>query len=429
MIKQTNLRQILKNSALCSVAMLIPLCAQAAEPAAPASAPAKWSDTLTLTGQIDTGITVNPADPQDHKNFGRLMDDKANTPLFNQFLLTAQRPMDATKPYDVGFKLQMMVGSDARYTHFIKEFQNSFTGINQLDLVEGWVQVHTPWFTSGGFDIKVGQYVTLEGAETIDPSTNVFYSHSYIFNFGLPFKHTGVMTVLHATPMVDIYLGVDSGVNTSLFTGDNNGRPAFHGGIGLNFAKGTILATTHIGPEISRDAVPNDLLPSTVNANHAMRYLNDITAVFHLTDKLTSTTDFNYIHDNAVNGGNSATGYGLAQIFSYAVNETFTVSGRAEIYRDQNGFWVAQSGNNVDWMRAQTGLPALSARSVGGGITTYGALTLGVNFKPALGIAQIKGFVIRPEVRYDTSLNSTRPFNDSSDKGMFTAAIDMVLGF
>ena len=33
------------------------------------------------------------------------------------------------------------------------------------------------------------------GAETIDPSGNYLYSKSYIFNFGLPLKHTGFMTL------------------------------------------------------------------------------------------------------------------------------------------------------------------------------------------------------------------------------------------
>jgi len=36
---------------------------------------------------------------------------------------------------------------------------------------------------------------------------------------------------------------------------------------------------------------------------------------------------------------------------------------------------------------------------------------------------------IRPEVRYDCSLNNTRPFNNSSDRDQFTTGIDFVLTF
>jgi hypothetical protein len=39
---------------------------------------------------------------------------------------------------------------------------------------------------------------------SIDPTTNYLYSHSYIFNFGIPFVHTGIMSVSHVDPLVDI---------------------------------------------------------------------------------------------------------------------------------------------------------------------------------------------------------------------------------
>jgi hypothetical protein len=38
------------------------------------------------------------------------------------------------------------------------------------------VVAHVPWVTEGGIDLKIGQYPTPLGYETIDPSTNPFYS-------------------------------------------------------------------------------------------------------------------------------------------------------------------------------------------------------------------------------------------------------------
>lgn len=61
----------------------------------------------------------------------------------------------------------------------------------------------------------------------------------------------------------------------------------------------------------------------------------------------------------------------------------------------------------------------IDPRTVGGGSTTYGAITVGVNIKPAMP-KPIAGLTIRPEVRYDRSFNGTRPFNDSSDRDQFT---------
>jgi hypothetical protein len=39
------------------------------------------------------------------------------------------------------------------------------------------------------------------------------------------------------------------------------------------------------------------------------------------------------------------------------------------------------------------------------------------------------GLMIRPELRYDCSLNNTRPSNDSADRDMFTAAVDVIVTF
>ncbi len=402
-------------------------------PAYAAEAPAQWVDGITYSAQIEAGGTYNSADPRDGKNFGRLFDDKSDGFLLNQVLLTAQRPIDATiKGYDYGFKLQGMYGADARYTHFLHEFQHAAgDNLNQFDLTEANLLVHTPWLTDGGFDIKAGQYASMQGAEATDPSLNYLYSHSYIFNFGVPVKHTGVLTTLHITPIVDLYTGIDTGVNTSVGSGDNNDALAFNGGVGLNMLDGklTTLALTHIGPETAEKALQNGLLPATVRPNSDLRALSTITTTWKATDKLTLINDLDWIHDDALNAGHAANAYGVSQYGIYALNDMFSLVARGEVFRDANGVFVFQSGNNVDAIRGIEGLPALSPRTVTGGKTTYGELTLGVNIKPALDVPHISNLMIRPEMRYDTTLNDTRPFKDSTDKNMFTAAVDVILAF
>ena len=392
-----------------------------------------FAGDIQYSAQADIGGTVNFDSPNDKKNFGRLFDDKSNQVLLNQILLTAQKPIDpATKGYDFGFKLQGLYGSDARYTHSLKEFQNS-TGdsTNQIDLTEANVQVHTPWFTNGGFDIKAGEYPSPQSAESIDPSSNFLYSHSYIFNFGVPFKHVGVMTTLHATPQIDIYLGGDTGVNTFVGDGDNNDALSFFGGIGLNLngGKWTTLATTHIGPEIADKAKQNGLIAASVDTNNDKRALSTITSTWKVSDKWTLINDMSWVHDDAVNAGQSANAFGMAQYGVYAINDHLSLVGRGEIFRDVNGSFVSQSGNNIDYANGEAGIPARSSRTVGGGKTTYGAVTLGMNIKPDMGIKGLNTFTIRLEVRYDTSLNATKPFNDSSEGHMLTAGVDLVIGF
>src|ERR1700737_832850 len=130
-------------------------------PKSDAAAPANWSDTLKFSGHIEAGITGNPDDPSNGINFGQLFTDRANRPLLNQILLTGERPLDPKATgYDFGFKLQGMYGSDARYTHFLNEFDRAIRDKNQFDIVEANLVAHLPLLTAGGIDVKLGQYST-----------------------------------------------------------------------------------------------------------------------------------------------------------------------------------------------------------------------------------------------------------------------------
>lgn len=370
--------------------------------------PSSWWDTVKFSGYVDAGVTFNADDPANGLNFGHLFTDKADDVLLNQLTLTAERPIDGKKQYDLGFKLQGMYGSDARYTHFLGEFDESPDSRNQFDIVEAFLLFHTPWLGEGGTDIKIGQYVTLEGAEVIDPRGDFLYSHSYIFNFGIPFKHTGVLATTHVNSTLDLYYGIDTGVNTTFGAeGDPNDAAAFHGGFGLNLMGGalTALVTTHIGPE-----TPND--------NDNLRYLNDATIIWKITDKLTSITDFNYARDDAAD----ADGYGVASYYIYAFNDWLSGVVRSEIWRDDDGFFVAAFPGNQDFVHLEKGDPN---GSFGFGATTYKAITVGLNIKPSVP-KPFEGLVIRPEVRYDHS-SDTKPFDGDDDQ--FTAGFDVVMPF
>jgi hypothetical protein len=388
-----------------------------------------WWDTLTITGLVEVGASGNANSPA-VTNFGQLFTDKANSFFLNQASLTVQRPLDPKATgYDFGFKFQAMYGSDARYTHFLGEFDQSISDRNQFDIVEAHALFHLPWLTSGGIDLKVGQYVTLEGAEVINAPDNALYTHSYIFNFGIPFKHTGFLTTTHANSWLDIYAGVDTGVNTTFGNhldcfncGDNNEAAAFHGGFGLNLLDGklTVSATTHIGPENPNTTAVR--LACACDPNSALRYLNDVTTVWKVTDNLTLTNDANYIRDDGFN----ATGYGVAQYATYAINDWLKITGRGEIWRDNNGFFVASFPGNLDFVMAEHGNPL--AVAISGGPTTYGALTVGLAIKPPVP-KQIEGLVIRPEIRYDASLNNTTPFGGGTKSSQWTFASDLIIPF
>jgi Putative beta-barrel porin-2, OmpL-like. bbp2 len=405
--------------------------ARAAEPAPPPP-PANWWDTFTIGGTVTAGVTLNGDNPPDRLNFGHLFTDKANLPLLNQILLTAQRPLDPkATDYDFGFKVQLMYGSDARYTHYLGEGDYWINALYQFTPVEAFAIAHLPWLFSGGIDVKAGQFVTLEGAEVIDPTGDYLYSHSYIFNFGIPFVHTGIMTISHVDPLVDIYAGITTGVNTTF--GDRNvAHPSFHGGIGLNLLDGnlTILATTHIGPEIPNTNGTNNTIDFITacmcNPGNTLRFLNDITATWKINDSWTLITDANYIHDDGTFANASGfgtfhpNGYGIAQYAVYTANDWLKVVGRVEVWRDNNNFFVAAFPGNFDFVNAEHGFlnTSIPGGPAGGG-TTYFEITGGLNISPSLpkDTPLLKSITFRPEVRYDRSLNGTTPFDGASVPG------------
>src|SRR5215470_9315514 len=339
-------------------------------------APVVWSDTLKLSGHLEAGITGNVDDPHNERNFGRLFDDHSNRPALNQFMLTAERPLDPKAAgWDFGFKAQIMYGSDARFTHLLNQLDRVIHDTNQFDIVEAYGSVHVPGIGEGGMDVKLGQFVSPMSAESIDASANNLYSHSYIFNFGVPFKHTGLLTTTHLTGTVDFYAGIDTGVNA--WVGEkgmnNDAFPKGQFGVGLSLLDGnlTVLALSHIGPENVEGATTSAGAPIRVNS--ALRYINDITVVWKVNDALTLTTDLNYIHDDGLH----ASGGGIAQYAAYSVNDWLTVVGRGEIWRDDSGAFVASFQTPFDFANSERGLPTLPGHVAGGGKTTYGALTLG----------------------------------------------------
>ena len=388
-------------------------------PAAPATAaapPQDWASTITYGAQVDAGITGNFDRPSDGLNYGRLFDDKANTVLLNGIQLTATRPIDPTlSTFDFGFILQGTYGSDARYTHYLGEFGYLTHDRDQFSILQATVTMHAPVLFKGGVDFKLGQFATLIGYETIDPSTNPFYSHSYNFNFG-PFEHTGLQAIAHIDPTLDVYAEVDTGESTTFDGGDNNAEPAGLVGIGLNNLAGgklTALAFVHLGPEDATAAIGTD-------ANSEMRYEADTVLTYKATDKLTVVAEGQWQHDDVA----GADSYGLAGYVAYALTRTLTANFRGEVYRDNAGFFVAADPGNLDPIRALGGRPSTA---FGVGRQTYSEWTWGVSYKPAIPHVALLAF--RPEIRWDKSFSGGHPFDGRTETGNFTLAGDVILGF
>jgi len=415
-----------------------------------------WMDTLSIDGYVEGSVTVNPSQPYNGLNWGHLYSDRANTPTFNGLLTTIQRPLDPKATgFDYGFKIQTQLGADARYNHYYGELDYLIHDRTQFAIIEAHALAHLPIITSGGVDVKVGQFATYNGFEVMPAKDNLLYSHTYMFNFG-PFKHTGVMITTHAYDWLDIYTGVTTGLNTSIgWPGDNNNSPSFHGGIGLNLLDGklTILGFTHAGPENAKQTDPlgvgwsNIPLACSCSVSSTWRYYNNLTTTYKPNDNLTLALDLSYMREDGWNGQSftglnpaqlaafggpfgaapfnappftkptGADAYGAAGYVSYKFNDLVKVTGRAEYFRDNKNFFVAaypgyhDSVNAAHGFVSQTIFRPVNAFTGNNNGTSYLALTLGATITPDLPkIPYISGLIIRPELRWDVALNGSSPF-------------------
>jgi hypothetical protein len=378
-----------------------------------------WWKSFAVTGYIDAGIMANPTGSTAGTNFGRLFDDRANRPELNQASVLITRPLDPNADdFDFGFTFQPMFGSDARFTHLLGVFSRSINDLNQVTIIEADGLMHLPWTLGGGTDVKIGIYPSPMSAETTVPSTNPFYSHSYIFNFGVTFAHAGAFTVTHVSPMFDVYLGIDAGNQTTPFR-DNNSSAAGFVGLGINLLGGnlTITSLNHLGPENPTGTV--SLGGDVVDG--AMRTFSTITTVWKFNDNITFTNDLNYVHDD----GFQASGYGVAQYASWALDNTWTLQARGELWRDDKGFFVAAFPGRFDAVNALAGRPNGSISLFPHG-ATYAELTLGANYKMTLP-DPLGTLVARPEIRYDHS--TAKPFNNGRSSNSFTIGTDLILSF
>jgi hypothetical protein len=98
------------------------------------------------------------------------------------------------------------------------------------------------------------------------------------------------------------------------------------------------------------------------------------------------------------------------------------------MFVDTRSFFVAGFPTAQGPVRALEGYSTPTV--TGTGRNTYGAITLGVTYKPALPAwANGVTMLIRPEARVDTVLNGNARYNAGGDRTSGTLSTDMVLTY
>jgi len=323
---------------------------------------------------------------------GRTFDLENDDPTFNQLDLTIERTVVVSPDqWDIGGRVESIWGGDSRFIHAVGLFDyNGFDDgpDNQFDLNQAYIDINVP--VGKGLRVRAGKFVTLLGYETINPTGNQFYSHSFLFGYAIPFTQTGLLGTYQASEKLTINAGVTRGWDTALE--DNNDAVDFLGGVAYTVSDKTSVTVNLVtGPD-----QPGD--------NDNWRTVFDLIVSHKINDNTTFTLNGDYGYEaNSTSSvsGSDAQWYGLTGYLSRKLNDSFTLNGRLEYFNDQDG-----------------------AR-IGGTATNWYEATAGVSIKPFPTHEVGQNLVIRPEVRFDYAEEPV--FN--GDYNQFTFGVDAYFTF
>jgi len=317
--------------------------------------------------------------------------------LLNQIDLYIERLVDPSKgKFDVGGRIEMIYGSDSRLIHSLGLFDyhgiyNVPPGTNkgpdeQFDLNQAYVDFAIP--VGNGLRLRAGKFNTLLGYETINPTTNSLYSHSYLFGFAIPFTHTGLLATYVLNKDWTFDLGVTRGWDTS--TEDDNDTMDVTGRASWTINdKSALYISFVIGPD-----QPGD------NSNY--RDVIDVIYTQKIADQLTIAINADYGYQfNGSNSGSDDQWYGVAGYGTYTLSSMFALTGRLEYFNDEDGY-----------------------RGLGSSV--YEA-TVGVTITPMPNDSIGSNLKIRPEVRYDYAKDAI--FDGGTDRSQATFGVDAYFTF
>jgi hypothetical protein len=143
-----------------------------------------------LSIYLQGGFTYNFENPDSEENKFRVFDHRANN--FTLDLAQIQFAKDAPVG-GIGYKLKLSAGETAKFIHAlglgIKTGEDP-KGTEPFDLTEAYISYVAP--LGKGLRVDFGKMVTYLGAEVIEAKDNPNYSRSFLFNFAIPFTHTGL---------------------------------------------------------------------------------------------------------------------------------------------------------------------------------------------------------------------------------------------
>jgi len=348
---------------------------------------------ITIGGHVEASWTIADNNPAGNVIGGRVFDFENQDLTLNQIDLYLERLVDPSKgKFDVGGRIEAIYGGDSRLIHsrnitnehglyYVRPGENVGPD-EQIDLNQFYVDVAVP--VGNGLLIRAGKFNTLLGYETINPTTNALYSHSFMFGFAIPFTNSGVLAKYVINPEWTVTAGLTRGWDVT-DTDDNDTIDATGQVVWNINDKSGLTVNFIVGPD-----APND--------NSNWRTVIDVIYTQKLADQLSVAinADYGYQAKGAANGDDGAQWYGVAGYGTYVFSSMISGTARAEIFNDTDGY------RGFD--------------------TNVYEVTLGVTITPMPNDSIGSNLKIRPEVRYDYA--GERTFDAGSDYGQATFGID-----
>lgn len=319
------------------------IAAEAADTKSPAPSLADVfsASGVTVNGYVDAAYSYLSGDGEfTSGTTDRVFDTEPNSfNLHQAALIVAYQPKAGFGGY-----VNVTAGRDARV---IKSYD---TTTNDFDVTQAYVQ-----YAHGALTVIGGKYVTLAGAEVINPTAGVNYSRSILFGYAIPFAHTGVRATYAVSSTLTLIGGINNGWDQLK---DQNGQKTVELGVGFVPLKSLSVAVQgYTGVE---------QVYGVVGGTSGKRNLVDVVATFTANDRLTFILNYDYAtQDNftsTVDGSTiKAKWSGMAGYLNYMLKDQWRLSLRGEYFDDADGY---KTGIIQKWKEATLTLAYLPSKSV-----------------------------------------------------------------
>jgi Putative beta-barrel porin-2, OmpL-like. bbp2 len=289
---------------------------------------------INIYGWVEMSWTHNFEDPIGGVNVGRFFDFENDDHTLNQIDITIERAVAVSgDKFDWGGKMEWIWGGDARFIHANGVFDHYgfplFPGSpgtgdgpdEQFDPVQFYLQFNVP--VGNGIIATGGKFVTLLGYETINPTTSPLYSHSFLFNFAIPFTHTGGMA-RYALDQNWAFTGAIVRGWDQSFEDNNACALSYMGQIAYTTEHLDIIVTGITGPE-------------QFDSDSDYRSVVDLIVIYRENNwQFVLNADYGYESSAALDGAD-AQWWGAAGYAIWKINDMFTGVGRLEFFSDADG--------------------------------------------------------------------------------------------